>query len=327
MENIITGIFSIAVIGSWLLSVIEGIAIWLFFPFFFRIGVKVYTAQGRSINIDKFEIGEVYTTSHAKFKRINENSCLFRYQESPFKIHTPFPVKGEILRNDSGLSVIWRVPLGSTLFFLLWLTPWVLGGIISLFHLDIANGLFAIIVGIGFILFMIAISMPLENSRAQIALSELTISAENNLPAHQLNNVHIPLPKILDTQAGQTLSREISKKHIQDGEHIIKSFIGEKHFSFSKKDFDESQIHFPADWYCVAITQSSLILTELDILHRPLNVKRIPFQEISSAKFEKRWFNTDKIIIEFKSKRILALDVNHLFRNQIQAFCSIFKKE
>ncbi len=327
MEEILIRLFYIAAIVSWLLTIIEGIAAWLFSPFFFRVGVKIFSEKGRNFNMDKFEIGEVYTTSHAKFKRVSEDSCLFRYREFFFKTNTPFPIKGEVLQDASGSSIIWRIPLGSTLFFLLWLIPWVLGGIVSLFRLDIANGLFSIIVGIGFVLFMIGISIPLESSRTQIALSEMAISAENNLPAKQINISHTPLPKILRTQAGETLSQDITKKQIQDGEHIIKSFIGEKHFSFSKKDFDESQIHFPAEWYCVAITQSALIMTGLDILHRPLNVSRISFQEVNNAKFKKGWFNTDKIIIEFKSKRILELDVNHLFRNQTKAFCSVFNKE
>jgi hypothetical protein len=175
-------IYFIAVIGSWLLYMVERFAISLFQSFdFCRVGIKVKTFQDVDVNPDNFEIGKVYETKHAKLKRVNKNSCLFYCREGFFQINTPFPIKGEILRNESGTLLIWRIPLGSTLFFSLcllgWFSPLLFGtfqlNASQIFSTGIAFGLLATFVGIGFMWFLYASSSRIEQKRVRLALSEL----------------------------------------------------------------------------------------------------------------------------------------------------------
>ena len=158
---------------------------WLFVPFLFRLGITVRTIQGIDFNSDHFEIGKVYETDHAKFKRVGENSCLFRYRHRIFQVRTAFPIKGEILRNKSGVLLIWRLPLGSFMFYVLWLLGWVCLGLSTMFHesqtqlLTVALGtgfafsVFATLAGVGFAWFIYASSAIIERKRAGLAFSEL----------------------------------------------------------------------------------------------------------------------------------------------------------
>src|SRR5688572_27747997 len=116
-------IYGIAVIISALLIAVETNAM-LFAPsFLFRFGLRIKTVHGISINLEGFEIGKEYKTAHVKFVRFSKNSCLFS-RRFDFFSNAHVAIKGEILQTESGTVLIWRIPLGSTMFFSLWLLGW-----------------------------------------------------------------------------------------------------------------------------------------------------------------------------------------------------------
>jgi hypothetical protein len=318
METLST-LFQILFVGIWLFAMIEVIATWLFVPFFFRLGPKVKTVQKVDINLGRFKIGKEYTTAHAKFIRISKDTCLFRHRDSFFHSHTPFPVKAEISQSEIGSFLIWRVPLSTSIFFGLVLISLLTGGILSLLRMETAADFSAIGWTIGFTLVLVMLSAGVEGKRARTAFSEIkTLSETFEKPIdptvlfYKLN---------LSEKSGENMSRETARTQLQSGEHIIKTFIGQKRASAPTHPSP-----FPAGWYCVTLTQAMLVLIELDPDQKPVSVRRIPFSQVLSADFEKGWLNPDRVSLDFGTNYFLDLNVNHALRNQAQALCSVFSQ-
>ena len=148
--------------------------------FLFRFGIKVKATPCVNVNLEHFEIWRSYTTKHVKFTRISENSCVFCHRFGFFRINTPFPIKGELIRSNAGTVLIWRIPIGSTMFFSLWLLGW-LSPVFGIFRLnasqifseDYAISILFLLFGVFWIWFLCFISAKLEQKRARLALSEL----------------------------------------------------------------------------------------------------------------------------------------------------------
>ena len=173
-------IYVVAVLISFFLFIVEGYGMMLSSFFLFHFGVKIKTTPCVNVKLERFEIGKGYSTKHAKFTRIDENSCVFCHRFGLFRINTPFPIKGEIVRNDSGTQLTWRIPLGSTLFFSLWLLGWItpVFGIFRLtasqiFSQDFAFSILLLLFGVFWVWLIWFISAKLEEKRARLALSEL----------------------------------------------------------------------------------------------------------------------------------------------------------
>jgi hypothetical protein len=135
-----------------------------------------------------------------------------------------------------------------------------------------------------------------------------------------------PATKLSGDQAREYYSREIARGQLQNDERIIKTFLGKKHASSGMIALTGPAAFFAASFYCVALTQSTLLLIELDFLMKPLSVKRIPFSNIVKAHFKTGWLNTDRIAFDFGDEKVLDLDVGHSFRKQAQATASVFDK-
>jgi hypothetical protein len=173
-------IYIAAVLISFFLYIAEGYGMMLSSFFLFRFGVKIKATPCVNVNLNRFEIGKGYSTKHAKFTRVDENSCVFCHRFGLFRINTPFPIKGEIVRNGSGTQLTWRIPLGSTMFFSLWLLGWIspiLGllrlPISQIFSKDSAFSILVLLFGVFWVWFIWFISAKLEEKRARLALSEL----------------------------------------------------------------------------------------------------------------------------------------------------------
>ena len=117
------------------------------------------------------------------------------------------------------------------------------------------------------------------------------------------------------------MSHETARSQLQSGEHIIKTFIGQKRASASTQPSS-----FHPGWYCVTLTQAMLVLIELDSNQKPVSVRRIPFSQVLNADFEKSWLNPDRVSLDFGTNHFLDLNVNHALRNQAQALCSVFSR-
>ncbi len=141
-----------------------------------------------------------------------------------------------------------------------------------------------------------------------------------------ISNFRKPITKLSGTQASEYYSKELAKGQLQSGEHIIKSFIGKKHVSLGKTAIAGVAANFASSWHCVALTQSTLILIELDFLWKPSNVKRFPCSDIVNAHYKIGWLNTDKISLDFGNGKVLDLDIAHTYRKSAQAVVSVFEK-
>jgi hypothetical protein len=180
-------VYYIAVIISWLIIVVEGNGI-LFSPsVLFLLGFRIKTMHGIKINLDSFEIGKEYTTSKVKFVRLSKNSCVFSRRFSFFSANGNISIKGEILKTNSDTLLIWRIPLGSTMFFSLWFLGWI-SPIFGIFQLTASqifttDFLFSASILFGssflFLLFYFA-SLKSEKKKAQIAFSEILFLSLHN---------------------------------------------------------------------------------------------------------------------------------------------------
>ena len=178
--NTLMGVIGFVLIGSILIEFIASIPAYFFVPAFFRIGIRIKKTRVPSININQFDMGKVYTTKHARFKRVDEGSCLFHYQPKFFQIRTPFPISGEVLQNKSETLLIWRIPISTTLFFIIWITGW-LAPLFNIWQLqwseifskDFAFWLLAECFGIFMFLLMCAFSVQVEDKRAHEMFTEL----------------------------------------------------------------------------------------------------------------------------------------------------------
>jgi hypothetical protein len=188
IPGIVLRIYSILTIGSFLLYLVERFTTPSLESCLFRLGVKVRTFQETDVDLEQFEIGKVYETNHARLKRVNRNSCFFYYRQGFFQINTPFPIRGEVSRDKSGTLLIWRIPLGSTIFFSLVLLGWVIPPLIGMFQLNISQifrsdfivSILATLAGVVFMWFLYAGSSSIEQKRARLAISELDYWANSN---------------------------------------------------------------------------------------------------------------------------------------------------
>ncbi|MBL8078321.1 MAG: hypothetical protein JNM55_10205 [Anaerolineales bacterium] len=185
-------IYAVAVIISALVIAVEGNGMMFSPSVLFLLGFKIKTMNGININLDCFEIGKEYTTSKVKFVRLSKNSCVFSRRFGFFS-NGNISIKGEILNTNSGTILIWRIPLGSTMFFSLWFLGWIspIFGIFQLTASQIftADFLFnaSILFGTSLLfLFTYFASLNSEKKKAQIAFSEiLFLSLRNRNFANQ----------------------------------------------------------------------------------------------------------------------------------------------
>ena len=186
IPEIVLRIYGIAVIISALIILVEGNGI-LFSPsVLFLLGFKIKTMHGINIALDSFEIGKEYTTSKVKFVRLSKNSCVFSRRFGFFS-NGNIAIKGEILKTASGTQLIWRIPLGSTMFFSLWFLGWIspVFGIFQLKASQVFTAEFAlsasILLGTSFLfLFMYFAFLNSEKKKAQIAFSEILFLSLRN---------------------------------------------------------------------------------------------------------------------------------------------------
>ena len=192
--DIVKGIYTIIGLGYILFSAAEVIATHFLSPIFFRVGIKIKATQSISVDIQQFQIGKVYKTSHAKLKRISKNSCLFRYRRKFLEYGTPFAINGEIQQNNDGLFLIWRIPLAPVIFILIWILLYMANIATILFNIFQENPgqAFQVLflqqtaitfVGIIWWLFIFTSSLKTEEPRIQLAFSELMFSS-----LHQKDN-------------------------------------------------------------------------------------------------------------------------------------------
>lgn len=172
--------------GTWLFSVIEMIAVLSFSKFFFRLGIPVYrkTLDIGTGNL-QFESGQTINRAEGKFRFTASDQVFFRsrmFWFKLFRLNTPFPYKATgTIRPGNKMDIIARVPLGTSLFFLFWVTGWLAGTLV----LIIASGHYSMLpfglIGLAFAGAMVLISYPIEKGRMDTMVEELqSIITEQN---------------------------------------------------------------------------------------------------------------------------------------------------
>jgi hypothetical protein len=153
-------------VASWLLALLEGIAVLRLQDWAFRIGpvATVYeTGVECPIGLSVVSAAE---TAHVKYRVLEGRRCLFRRKFALFEFrwNTPLELKGVISWADGKLTTSARYLLGVTLFFLAWLTGWTIGGLMFVIKGQIIGLAF---IGLGWLvgLGMMAHSRSLELKR------------------------------------------------------------------------------------------------------------------------------------------------------------------
>jgi hypothetical protein len=179
MINILGHITGALAIVSWFLAVLESIGMWLFCPWVFSLGPRVFRTSEVRAN-PKLLISSRFETRSAKFYVATPTECLFRHKSRFFGVSTPFPIKGRITLTPAGASVDGRIPLGTVGFFFFFLTGWSIFTVAMLYSPEQVindSGIHPIMFGIfgfGFVAFIFAISLRLERARARQAIAEFT---------------------------------------------------------------------------------------------------------------------------------------------------------
>ena len=167
-------------VAAWFLAVAEGIGVWRFGSWAYRLGPCVLR-ESRQLPLPSgiVPMTEPFETANGRFKLVGPDHCLFRGRLGFFRIrlNTPFPIKGSIRWRGAQAEVEGRIPLFTSLFFAAWLVGWGAGGVMAM--ASQGGGLLA---GLGFLLLgwafaggMAALSIPLELRRARRILQELHV--------------------------------------------------------------------------------------------------------------------------------------------------------
>lgn len=167
-------------VASWFASVIEFILTYALRPSVFRIGrIVLCESLPFTPRRSRFEIDRVYQTSQGKFRFINDHELIFSstFQIFPFKLHTPFPIKGRLSWATVPTRLEGRIPLATTLFILACLVGWTTGSMMV--ALDPAHppslfeGLAFTAIGWAFAAGMYFVSLPIERRRARAIAQEI----------------------------------------------------------------------------------------------------------------------------------------------------------
>jgi len=158
--------------------VIEMIAAHAFLTWSFRIGLPVINRELEVSTADfKPKILTTLKEPEGKFWFPDTRNVFFLsrvYFFRFFRIVTPFPLKASGTFNGiNSIRLVVRLPIGSCLFFLLWLTLWTIGSVaVGLQSKDIESLFFGAI-GWVFTALIIWISYSVEKARLEIMIEEL----------------------------------------------------------------------------------------------------------------------------------------------------------
>jgi hypothetical protein len=133
---------------------------------------------------DAIKLNEVAKTENGKYKFIESNRCIFIERWTPkhlLRLHTPFPLKGNLNFGQGTVTIEGRLPLGTTMFTLAWLAGWFSGGVmLGLQDGQFGTAILFTLIGLGVVLITYFISIPMEKERFLRVYAELkqTISQE-----------------------------------------------------------------------------------------------------------------------------------------------------
>jgi hypothetical protein len=164
----------IACICAWFLSIAELVGIWRFWPRAYRSGIKVLD-QPISKTLPGFSVSQIVELPAVKAKVMSAEEILFRV---PFRwfglmVHTPFPIKGSLVRLHTGPRVLGRIPVFTTAFVIAWLVGWTVGGVTVVLEISGMEAVKWALLGWVFAGAIVGLSLPLERRRIKKAADAL----------------------------------------------------------------------------------------------------------------------------------------------------------
>ena len=113
-------------------------------------------------------------------------------------------------------------------------------------------------------------------------------------------------------------AKRIALPNLSSGERLIKCFIGKEHVQEVKKVIFGPIPELIGFWYCLALTQTGVVLMKLDALMKCADTLRIPFEDIQMVQI-KNGLTRDRFIMNFANHNPLDLDVVIAYRDQTRA--------
>lgn len=159
--------------ACWMFAVVEAVGIWRFWPWAFRLGLKIIERRLARPTKPSPVTGRL-ESSHLRAAVIDQRHILFRapIPVFGFRIHTPFPIHGAATLEADGVYVTGRIPLGAVGFLLAWITGWTVGGVMAGSQVPI-GGFGMVALGWLFAGGMIIVSLLVERPRFERALEAL----------------------------------------------------------------------------------------------------------------------------------------------------------
>jgi len=163
---------------SWIIAIVETIAIHSFNRLVFNIGIPIVKRR-IEISTKNFSpnTNQTIKGSEGKFRFYKDSIVLFCSQIfiSKFsRINTPFPFKiTGVINNDNTINITARLPFGTILFFIFWLAIWNFGTIRTFIESGDMNSIGFSIIGWIFAAFIFITSYNIEKKRLENMILEL----------------------------------------------------------------------------------------------------------------------------------------------------------
>jgi len=162
-----------AEVACWAVAAVEAVGIWRFWPWAFRLGLKIIDRRLPRPTNPSPVTGRL-NSRDLRAAVIDQRHILFRAPMSVFRfrIRTPFPIHGAATLEADGVYVTGRIPLGAVGFFLAWISGWTTGGVMAGSQVPI-GGFGMVALGWLFVGGMIIFSVFVERPRFERALEAL----------------------------------------------------------------------------------------------------------------------------------------------------------
>jgi hypothetical protein len=129
----------------------------------------------------------------------------------------------------------------------------------------------------------------------------------------------------LDENQANNLSQNIARQHLQPREYLIRAIVGHTNLDLGNegiKSLVEGISTSSEQWYCVALTQSNLVLIKLDYYGKTLDVRRYPFSQIRNVLYRQISIAAE-LDVNFRTGDSMKLEVVPSFRKQAQDIVSV----
>lgn len=128
---------------------------------------------------------------------------------------------------------------------------------------------------------------------------------------------------LAEDQAAWQAARELASRQLDPGERLIKALVGKNISAEVEGDPDGGpELSFHSPWYCVGLTQQTLVIVALDQRWQPIDVTRGDFRGGLETDYKKGWLS-DELTIVIPGAEALSLEVSDRYRKQSRAIIEV----